>query len=308
MSYKFDSLIIILNKLDNKEKVTISSLKQDIEISERTAHRYLTTLQTAGFPIFYERKKESYEFIDGFSLKKPNLSVEETLAFALAKKFMKGFGEGFEKNLLSIEDKLSSKKKFPPASILVKTEEPSQSVDSYLHKIHEAIINFKSIEITYNASSANEETIRKIDPYYLFYYDGFWHVRGYCHLRKALRLFALDKIVTLKVFSEHFLPPDIFPEGELSRGFANVLDGKPVKVVLRFAKVSKPSILRKKWHQSQTQRVLEDGRLEMTFKVNGFGGIKKWIYRWLPYVEIVEPKELREMVSRELREAVRKNG
>lgn len=34
MSYKFDSLIIILRKLDNKEKVTIDSLKDELTLTE----------------------------------------------------------------------------------------------------------------------------------------------------------------------------------------------------------------------------------------------------------------------------------
>jgi predicted DNA-binding transcriptional regulator YafY len=57
MSYKFDSLISILKKLDKKEKVTVHSLMNDLEVSERTVHRYLQTLQVAGFPISYDRKK-----------------------------------------------------------------------------------------------------------------------------------------------------------------------------------------------------------------------------------------------------------
>lgn len=36
MSYKFDSLIAIMNKIDRREKVNIRSLMNDLEISERT--------------------------------------------------------------------------------------------------------------------------------------------------------------------------------------------------------------------------------------------------------------------------------
>ncbi|MBI4709701.1 MAG: HTH domain-containing protein, partial [Nitrospirae bacterium] len=86
MSYKFDSLISILNKLDNKEKVTVYSLSDDMEVSERSIHRYLRTLQVAGFPIHYDKKKESYCFLEGYGLKKTNISLEESLAFALAKR------------------------------------------------------------------------------------------------------------------------------------------------------------------------------------------------------------------------------
>ena len=89
MSYKFDSLLEILNKLDNGEKITVHSLIDDLEMSERTIHRYIRALQTARFPICYDKKKDSYVFEKGYSLKKPYISVEEQLAFALAKNLLK---------------------------------------------------------------------------------------------------------------------------------------------------------------------------------------------------------------------------
>ena len=39
MSYKFDSLIIILNKIDSKAKVTAESLAEELETSKRTIYR-----------------------------------------------------------------------------------------------------------------------------------------------------------------------------------------------------------------------------------------------------------------------------
>lgn len=69
----------------------------------------------------------------------------------------------------------------------------------------------------------------------------------------------------------------------------------------------KSRVLRKKWHQSQKEKELKDGRLEVKFTVKGTGGIKQWIYRWLPYVEVVEPKELKEEIKSELKEAMKKN-
>lgn len=80
MSYKFDSLMIILNKLDAGQKVTCQSLMDDLEISARSVYRYITTLQIVKFPIDYDRKKGTYTFSEGFSLKKPNISIEEALS------------------------------------------------------------------------------------------------------------------------------------------------------------------------------------------------------------------------------------
>lgn len=63
MSFKFDSMIIVLNKIDRGEKVTVHSLMNDLEVSERTAYRYIKTLQVAGFPIYYDRKKKIVMFL-----------------------------------------------------------------------------------------------------------------------------------------------------------------------------------------------------------------------------------------------------
>jgi len=96
MSYKFDTLITILNKLDRREHVTAKSLMDEFEISDRSVYRYMDTLLTAGFPINYDRKKGSYTFDEGFTLGRPSLSVGEILGLALAKKLLVKFGPGLK--------------------------------------------------------------------------------------------------------------------------------------------------------------------------------------------------------------------
>ena len=92
MSFKGDNLVIILNRLSGKEKTTVQTLMAELGVKERTIHRYLDTLLVAGFPIEYSRKEKSYVFSEGYALAKPDLSIEETLALALAKNFMSSFG------------------------------------------------------------------------------------------------------------------------------------------------------------------------------------------------------------------------
>ncbi len=307
MSYKFDSLMIILNKLDSKEKVTVQTLAEDLEISERTIHRYLNTLQVAGFPIHYDRKKESYVFVEGYSLRKPHLSVEETLSFALAKSMMKSFGAGMELGLNRIEEKLSSKASELPSHIILKSHGVSGTVQDYLEKIHLAINNYERIEIEYSKLSSGEKATRKVDPYYLFFNDGFWYLRGHCHLSRALRTFALDRINSLIALNDHFVPKRLMPEDELSDTFGAWIDGEPTEVVLAFDKDFKQNILRKKWFQHQRESELDDGRLELRFDVKGLVGIKKWLYQWTPFVEIIAPEELRDDVRKELNKALRKH-
>ena len=96
----------------------------------------------------------------------------------------------------------------------------------------------------------------------------------------------LDKYFVKKV--------NLVPDEELAGAACVVLDGELVDVVLRFDEKMKPYMLRTKWFKSQKEKELPDGRLEVKIRANGFVGLKSWIYRWIPYVEVVEPKELRE--------------
>jgi predicted DNA-binding transcriptional regulator YafY len=305
MSFKFDSMIEILNKLDRGDNVSVYSLTSDLEISERSVLRYMQTLKTY-FPIYYDKQKGCYKFNDGCGLRRLKFSVEESLAFALAKDALKNFGTGMEENLESLEEKLSLKQSDVPGHIILKPQKPSSSVKGHLGKIYEAITNFQRMEIVYKALYSDEESTRKIDPYYIFYPEGYWTLRAYCHRRDALRTFALDRIVSLKVLNEHFLPRNISPEEELASSFGVWLDGDMIDVVLRFDEVCTPHILRKRWHKSQKEKKLQDGRHEVSFRVNGLEDIKHWIYRWIPYVEVVSPKELKDTFKKELKQALAK--
>lgn len=305
MSLKFDRMIKILNKLDSSETVSVYSLMNDLEVSERSVHRYMQTLKTE-FPIYYDKRKSSYRFIEGRGLKKLNFSLEESLAFALAKDALKNFGVGMEESLESLEEKLSLKQSTVPDYVIMEPKKPSASVRNRLGTIYEAITNFQRVEIVYKALYSDEVTKRKIDPYYTFFRDGFWNLRAYCNWKEDMRTFALDRIQSLKVLNEYFPSRSISAEEELSSSFGVWLDGKVVDVKLRFDKNCKPYIQRRKWHQSQREKELKDGRLEVSFKVNGLEDIKHWIYRWIPHVEVVAPKKLKDTVKSELKQALKK--
>jgi predicted DNA-binding transcriptional regulator YafY len=307
MSYKFDSLMMILNKLDSGAKVTVDSLEEDLGVSQRTVFRYLTTIQAAGFPILFDREKGGYGFMEGYTLKRPNLSPEETLALSISKKMVRGMGSGWEDSMTRIEQKLSVKKADLPRHIILSGKGLPKEVATHIGDIHKAIMGFQKLKLVYRPLYTDQTTKRKVDPYYLFFEEEFWYFRGYCHLREEVRTFALDRIISLKMLNEHFIPRNIAPEEEFSGAFGTVVDGDPVEVVLRFDPECKPYIQRKKWHESQKERDLKDGRLELRFRVNGLEGITPWIYRWLPYVEVVSPRDLKSTLQEDLEAALKKH-
>ena len=310
MSEKFDRLLTILNLLDRGTPCPPKDLAEKLEVSERTVFRYLSSLQNAGIPIYFDRERGSYSFADGFSLKKALLTPNELLALKLARELVTTLGKGFERSLDALEQKLLSiaqcaagKSKAVPLAISPQERPASGEFFPWLHDLVQATEDFRLVELSYESLHEVEITVRAIEPCYLFFADGVWLVRAWCRLREDWRTFALDRIRSLQMTDQHFLPRrSINMERELSEGFGPyVEDGEPVEVVLRMHEDIAPYVLRRKWHPSQTHHELPDGGVEIRFLVRGIQGIKPWIYRWIPYVTVISPDYLKQKIEEDLK-------
>lgn len=301
MSYKFDSLMTILNKLDRGERVTSDSLMRDLEVGRRTAYRYITTLMVAGFPISYDRQKGSYVFDEGYSLRTHTFSSEENLAFSMAKSLLWSLGPTMRANLEKIEHKIAMPEYQASRIHIPESDMLPVDVGTRLGTLNGAATNHRKVSIVYKALSTQETTTRVVDPYYLFSSDGLWQLRAFCHLRREFRTFALDQILSLKPLEEYFAPEQLHWQEEIAGSFGAYVGGEPTEVVLRFDEEIKPYIMRKRWHQSQTECKLPDGRLELKLTIDGLEGIVQWVYSWLPHVEVVAPGELRDVITKGLR-------
>jgi len=67
----------------------------------------------------------------------------------------------------------------------------------------------RSVRLRYRAESG-DETSRVIDPFGVVSRLGFWYLVGFCHLRGAMRMFRLDRILLLESTDQSFTPPSNF--------------------------------------------------------------------------------------------------
>jgi predicted DNA-binding transcriptional regulator YafY len=106
----------------------------------------------------------------------------------------------------------------------------------------------------------------------------------------------------------YFKPREDFSfEDYLSKSWG-IVEDEEVAIRLRFSSKVADYVLRKKWHASEQREILPNGDVEMTYKVAGADEIKRWIYSWLPNVEVLEPLWLREQVQTELAESLKRHG
>ena len=82
-----------------------------------------------------------------------------------------------------------------------------------LNQVSQAAVENRRVEMVYHSLHRKEKTLRKVDPYKVWFYDGTIYLIGHCHLREEVRMFVLDRIKMLKVTDERFTDTQGFQPG-----------------------------------------------------------------------------------------------
>ena len=90
---KLTRLVHRLNKLDSGE-IRLSSVANYLGVSIRTIQRDIQTLESGGYPIS-PLSRGTYSFVDGFSLKKLQITSEELAMIAVFSDIANALGEKF---------------------------------------------------------------------------------------------------------------------------------------------------------------------------------------------------------------------
>ena len=125
-------------------------------------------------------------------------------------------------------------------------------------------------------------------------------------LREDIRIFALDRIKSLKLTDEAFEMPEDFKVEDFMQTSFGVFHGKPQKVRIRFAAEVAGYISEKIWHKTQKIEPQKDGSLIFEARVAGTDEIKFWLMTWGSKAEVLAPASLRDEMMSEA-EAVLQN-
>jgi predicted DNA-binding transcriptional regulator YafY len=84
---KVENLVSLLNLLHHRQAVDVKTMVRECSIGERTAYRYVRSLEAAGFPVYFDADVGGYRLIDkGGSFAR--LSTEESAAVLFALEFL----------------------------------------------------------------------------------------------------------------------------------------------------------------------------------------------------------------------------
>lgn len=121
---------------------------------------------------------------------------------------------------------------------------------------------------------------------------------AYCHRRRDVRLFAVERIRSLTVTSHAFqLPLGFDVEANVENALV-VMRGRLVEVELAFDRATAAWVRDRIWHPSQRLASTRGG-LRMTLRVADTRELTGWILSFGRGVRVIRPPALRERVRQE---------
>ena len=168
-----------------------------------------------------------------------------------------------------------------------------------------AVATRQRLRIRYYSRTRDQSSEREISPQRLTHYRDNWYLDAWCHLREALRTFALDAIKDPKLLMEPAFEVSL---QEMDRHYANaygIFAGQSEQTaVLRFTPERARWVAQESWHPEQQSRWLPDGYYELTLPYSQPTELVMDLLRYGPDVEVISPASLRELVRQRLRESL----
>ena len=181
----------------------------------------------------------------------------------------------------------------------------SRPAGQWFHVVAGATLQRKKLRMAYHGRSRDQITERLVSPQRLVHYRDNWYLDGWCHLRKGLRSFAVDRIKDAAELEE---TADPRPDAELDDHYASaygIFAGKANKTaVLRFSPERARWVADERWHPQQVGQFLTDGRYELRIPYREDRELVMDLLKHGADVEVVAPDTLRDAVAGNLRKAL----
>lgn len=213
-------LLTILELLQSHHHLNGSQLAHRLEISKRTVRRYIVMLQDMGIPIEAERGPDGAYYL-GRGYKLPPLMFNNTEAIALVLGLLVIHAFQLPVEITAIEGALAKLERVMPETVLEQVRavqaaitfsaslSPTQLQPGFVSVLSVAVQRKQRVFLHYLTFSGHESA-RLFDPYGIVYHLGYWYTVGYCHLRKDVRTFRIDRIVAIEEQDQSFERPSDF--------------------------------------------------------------------------------------------------
>lgn len=295
----------LLTALVGGGRPTAQDLAQRFGVSLRTIFRDIAALEEMRVPIV--REDGRYSVMDNYRLRPVQFTPEEVLALAAALDFGRRRRSSLGgKAAASALEKLLAVMPAPHREMVAGLDDtlvvdPLQAhsqpgLPGVEQALRSAIQGSHPVRINYQALEASTPSQRTVRPYGLAYRGTGLYLIGWCEMRREIRTFRANRILSADVLPAVFeRPADFDLEAYLGKIWG-IEDGPLMQVSVRFSPPVARLALETTWHPTQSTEPQSDGSVILRMETRGKNELARWLAGYGGTVEVLEPAELREAV------------
>ncbi|MEK7476705.1 MAG: WYL domain-containing transcriptional regulator [Candidatus Coatesbacteria bacterium] len=177
---------------------------------------------------------------------------------------------------------------------------PYTDRDVWFRELLEAIHRSETVRLKYWTMERETETLREADPYGMVYHEGAFYLVAWCHWRRDVRTFLVDRIRAVTGTGRFFTAPEGFSVREHFRDAWGLIKTRALeRVRIRFARSAARIVAEGRWHASQRLEREADGSAVLEVRVAGWTELRRWVLSFGGDAEVLEPADLRASVAAE---------
>ena len=291
------------------EKIGIRTISKDIEDM-----RYDKRL---GFhaPIKYNPAEKFYYYEDPtYSIIKFPLNKEELTALSFVANLLDQFKDiGIFETYKGAVDKVvrairigKLKLHYPKYDFIGFEKVTSPGGTRFLNLLIDAILHQQVVSIHYQRFGRSDPWQHVVHPYYLKEYRNLWYLIGRHDKYNEIRVFALDRMVSIEEERSKTYIPGYFNADEYFKDSVGVIArmGVPVKVRLSLTRSQGAYLLTQPVHESQVVEEEDEDRIIISLNVFITYELRSAILSWGEQVKVLEPESLAQEIKENLQRSI----
>lgn len=299
---KLNRLLYLLNILDSGE-IQVQREARELDVTERTIQRDINDIDAGGFPI-YKAAPGVYKFIEGFSLKKMNLTEAEASLLLVMQDVISPLGKPFQNTLASLRQKVLNAPEESP--FYIKMPAGNKYEETKITRVLEkGIRTHTKVFMTLSADTSRPLNY-DVNPLKIMNYDGFWYLLG-INSYKQVRKFRLDRILDAINTDKSFKPTKNIQK--ILQESQNIWFGEKRDKKVTFWVPAEFAPYFEKKAYFPLQKILKkqkNGDILAETSVSNYREIIPTVLSWLEHITLVEPEDFKVLIKDILGQAIQR--
>lgn len=174
----------------------------------------------------------------------------------------------------------------------------------HFETVVQALLFRQRLRLTHSSRFKQETSDRVVSPQRLIHYREVWYLVAWCHLREAVRTFALDNVLAAEILDDPAVEVEAGELDALLDAGYGIWSGETLNWArLRFHPASARWAASETWHRDQRARFEADGSYLLEIPYSQDEELIMDILRYGPGCTVLEPPELRAKVCERLEQA-----